>query len=82
MSDFTMFFGGLVGLLLTVLWILSMLATLRLREDVATLARCVYERHGWDVRERKRALRLHSLLAKNMAEDVALAMVDREYPIE
>jgi hypothetical protein len=81
MSDFVMFIGGLVGLLLTVLWILSMLATLRLREDVATLTRCVYERHGWDVRERKRALRPQDLLRKNMAEDVAIAMVDRELPI-
>lgn len=95
MSDMLIFVGALLSVALTVVWVFSMAATLRLREDViamrATLGRVfetqqaalhiVNERHQWDTHERRRALRLQGYLARGMDEDEAITAVDRELPI-
>ncbi len=90
-----MFIGALVSLALTVLWGLSMLATLRLREDLSAVRKSVgrvvesgqaavfilNEHHQSDAHERRRALRLKVLLDHGVEEEDALATVDRELPI-
>lgn len=95
MSDFLIFIAALVGLALTVLWVLSMLATLRLRDDLVVMRKSVErivesgqatvlilnERHLWDIHERRRALRLKVLLDHGVEEEDALATVDRELPL-
>ena len=95
MSDLLIFVGALVSVALTVGWVLSMVATMRLREDViamrASLTRVletqqaalhiVNERHQWDAHERRRALRLKALMDHGVEEEDAIATVDRELPI-
>lgn len=95
MSDFAIFAAGLISLALTVLWVFSMIATLRLREDLIAVRKSVErvvesgqaavfilnERHQRDAHERRRALRLKVLLDHGVEEDDALATVDRELPI-
>ena len=69
MSDFVMFVVGLISLALSVMWVLTMLATLRLRDDVVAMRKSLEhvaqtgqatmvilnERHQWDIQERKLA---------------------------
>jgi len=64
MDEMMMFGGALVGLFVFVFWAMSLHATIKMREDVQTLARCVYQLHQLKMHEHKRALRLRSLLAK------------------
>jgi len=69
MSDIVLIVVGIVSLALSVMWVLTMLATLRLRDDVVAMRKSLEhvaqtgqatmlilnERHQWDVQERKLA---------------------------
>ena len=95
MSDLAMFIGALVSFALTVLWVLSMLAVLRVRDDLVVMRKSLErvvesgqasvfilnERHQWDTHKRRRALRLKVLLDHGVEDDDALATVERELPV-
>ena len=95
MSDFLIFVAALISLALTVLGILAMLATLRLREDLIAVRKSVErvvesgqaavlilnERHQRDAYDRRRTSRLKVLLGHGVEEEDAMATVDRELPL-